>query len=71
AERTAAATPAAVRSGPTRIRRQQRRSGGGIAFVPDPIAEDDEDLSQYMHEDDVVDPVAPTARDTTKDERDE
>ena len=36
-------------------RRRNRRGGGGIAFVSDTNAESDDDLAQYMHEDDVPD----------------
>ena len=44
--------------GPTPGRGRRRRArqgdaGGGIAFISDAPAPDDEDLSEYMHEDDV------------------
>ncbi|WP_428263530.1 hypothetical protein [Haliangium sp.] len=34
-------------------RRRDSSAGGGIAFVQDHIGDDDDDLSAYMHEDDV------------------
>lgn len=48
-ESESAPTPGRAR----RRRPRQRDAGGGIAFISDAVAEDDEDLSEYMHEDDV------------------